>query len=154
MFVPVPQDSAEVCSPAFSLTAYGCLLFLAMPVWTVLSSDQPLFLLIAGLPYWTMSGRMGELKTAGKGWVLPEPLPSPPMIPTVGRFDILIDMREEVCCYRWWSKVVLRSRIGSALWVDPLLSQDFDGLSRDSFVAEPSCSSRREASLPVAALLK
>ncbi len=33
---PVPQDSAEVCSPAFSLTAYGCLLFLAIPVWTVL----------------------------------------------------------------------------------------------------------------------
>jgi hypothetical protein len=35
-FVPVPHDSAEVCSPAFSLTAYGCLLFFAIPVWTVL----------------------------------------------------------------------------------------------------------------------
>ena len=38
LYIPVPQDSADVCSPAFSLTAYGCLLFLAIPVWTVLFS--------------------------------------------------------------------------------------------------------------------
>ena len=30
--IPVPQDSALVWWPAFSLTAYGCLLFFAMPV--------------------------------------------------------------------------------------------------------------------------
>lgn len=39
-YIPVPQDSAEVCSPAFSLTAYGCLLFLAIPVCTDLISSS------------------------------------------------------------------------------------------------------------------
>lgn len=39
--IPVPQDSAEVWWPAFSLTAYGCLLFLAIPECTVLLPSQP-----------------------------------------------------------------------------------------------------------------
>lgn len=42
LHVPVPQDSALVWWPAFSLTAYGWRLFLAMPVWTLLSVCQPL----------------------------------------------------------------------------------------------------------------
>ena len=37
-----------------------------------------------------MSGRMGALKTAGRGWVDPEALPSPPRMPTVGLPDILL----------------------------------------------------------------
>ena len=36
VYIPVPQDSTLVWCPAFSLTAYGCLLFFAMPVCTVL----------------------------------------------------------------------------------------------------------------------
>merc|ERR550532_3288662 len=46
---PVPQDSAEVCSPAVAETAYGCLAFFLISECTKL----------------TMSGRMGALKTAG-----------------------------------------------------------------------------------------
>jgi hypothetical protein len=92
---PVPHDSAEVCSPAFSLTAYACLLFLAIPVWTLLDSSSAQFCPLAlhavrgEFSYWTTSGRIGELKTAGRGWVSPVLEPSPPKMPTVGRFDIL-----------------------------------------------------------------
>ena len=39
--------------------------------------------------YWTMSGRIGELKTAGRGWVDPLAVPSAEMMPTVGLEDIL-----------------------------------------------------------------
>jgi len=39
--------------------------------------------------YWTISGRIGELKTAGRAWVCPLLAPSAPTIPTVGLFDIL-----------------------------------------------------------------
>ena len=40
--------------------------------------------------YWTMSARMGALKTLGRGWVFWLAAPSAPMIVTVGR-DILVD---------------------------------------------------------------
>ena len=54
---------------------------------------QPLDLShIMGFSYWTMSGRIGALNTAGRVWVEPELLPSPPMIPTVGRLAILIEL--------------------------------------------------------------
>ena len=43
-----------------------------------------------------MSGRIGELKTAGRGWVSPLLAPSPPRMPTVGRFDILTSCWELV----------------------------------------------------------
>ena len=42
-----------------------------------------------GTSYWTMSGRIGELKTAGRGWVDPLAVPSAEMMPTVGLEDIL-----------------------------------------------------------------
>lgn len=35
--------------------------------------------------YWTMSARMGALKTLGRGWVFWLAAPSAPMIVTVGR---------------------------------------------------------------------
>lgn len=41
-------------------------------------------------PYWTMSGRMGALKTFGRGCVSPLGLPSAEAMVTVGRVDILI----------------------------------------------------------------
>ena len=42
-----------------------------------------------------MSGRIGELKTAGRGCDLPEEEPSAPKTPTVGRLDILTDCMTE-----------------------------------------------------------
>lgn len=41
--------------------------------------------------YWTISGRMGEVKTAGRGWEAPLALPSAVAIVTVGRDAIVVD---------------------------------------------------------------
>jgi hypothetical protein len=48
-------------------------------------------LLESEVAYWTMSARMGALKTLGKGWVFWLAAPSAPMMVTVGR-DILTAM--------------------------------------------------------------
>lgn len=47
--------------------------------------------------YWTMSGRMGALKTFGRGWVLEEALPSAEMMVTTGRLVILAASECAVC---------------------------------------------------------
>ena len=39
--------------------------------------------------YWTISGRMGALNTAGRGCVFPLALPSLPAMVTVGRVAIV-----------------------------------------------------------------
>lgn len=58
-----------------------------------------------------MSGRMGALKTAGRAWVEPLALPSPPMMPTVGRPDILKNLLWLVV---WcWRRLSLRSELKS-----------------------------------------
>lgn len=41
------------------------------------------------VPYWTISGRIGDEKTAGSGWVEPLAEPSAEAIVTVGRVVIL-----------------------------------------------------------------
>ena len=50
------------------------------PAWSVVLESE--------FSYWTMSARMGALKTLGRGWVFWLAAPSAPMIVTVGR-DIL-----------------------------------------------------------------
>ncbi len=41
------------------------------------------------MTYWTMSGRMGDLKTSGRGWLDSLALPSAEMMVTVGRLAML-----------------------------------------------------------------
>lgn len=50
--------------------------------------------------YWTMSGRIGALKTLGSGWVSLEAAPSAPWMVTVGRLAILSSLCREVV----WSR--------------------------------------------------
>jgi hypothetical protein len=53
-------------------------------------SDQPLSMVQArNQSYWTMSGRMGALKTLGRGWLASPALPSAEMMETVGLLVIL-----------------------------------------------------------------
>jgi hypothetical protein len=53
-------------------------------------SDQPLSMVWArSQSYWTMSGRMGALKTLGRGWLASPALPSAEMMETVGLLVIL-----------------------------------------------------------------
>ena len=47
------------------------------PAWSVVLGSE--------FSYWTMSARMGALKTLGRGWVFWLAAPSAPMIVTVGR---------------------------------------------------------------------
>lgn len=47
------------------------------PAWSVVLKSE--------FSYWTMSARMGALKTLGRGWVFWLAAPSAPMIVTVGR---------------------------------------------------------------------
>ena len=48
------------------------------PAWSVVVLESE-------FSYWTMSARMGALKTLGRGWVFWLAAPSAPMIVTVGR---------------------------------------------------------------------
>jgi hypothetical protein len=50
---------------------------------------------IRELAYWTMSGRIGDLKTFGSGWVLSLGLPLGPMMVTTGLLVILMDVGDE-----------------------------------------------------------
>ena len=52
-------------------------LLLVFPAWSVVLESE--------FSYWTMSARMGALKTLGRGWVFWLAAPSAPMIVTVGR---------------------------------------------------------------------
>ena len=57
-----------------------------MPVWTLLYKKSELCTLPhkAYYTYWTISGRIGALKTLGSGWVAFPAAPSPEMMLTVG----------------------------------------------------------------------
>lgn len=70
-----------------------------MPVWTVLYFHQYLNFArhVGGVAYWTISGRIGALKTLGRGIVFDVAAPSAPTMPTVG-LEVIV-AAGLVCCW-------------------------------------------------------